>query len=68
MMSLVGMMSGSSIPLTSTQGVTGVLVAIDVGTLVPGIDTGIVTGVVTVVISSTIINMHVVLPNYHRRL
>jgi len=56
-MSSGAMMSGSSIPLTSTQGVTGVLVAIDVGTLVSGVDTGVVTGVVTVVISSTIIKI-----------
>ena len=54
MMSSGAMTSGSSIPLTSTQGVTGVLVRTDVGTLDTGVLTGVETGVVTVEISSEI--------------
>jgi len=65
------MMSGSSIPLTSTQGVTGVLVRTDVGTYVTGVEvatldggllgvvTGVDTDVVTVVNSSGIKNIHI---------
>ena len=64
-------MSGSSIPLTSTQGVTGVLVRTDVGTYVTGVEvatldggllgvvTGVDTDVVTVVNSSGIKNIHI---------
>ena len=60
------MISGSNIPLTSTQGVTGVLVSTDVGTLVIGVEvatldggllgvaTGVDTGVVIVVNSSKV--------------
>ena len=63
-MSSGAMTSGSSIPLTSTQGVTGVLVRTDVGTLVIGVEVatldgglpGVVTGVVTVVTSSEVVN------------
>ena len=50
------MISGSSIPLISTQGVTGVLERTDVGTLDTGVLTGVETGVVTVEISSEIDN------------
>ena len=71
MMSSGAMTSGSSIPLTSTQGVTGVLVRTDVGTLVigvevatldgglPGVVTGVDTGVVIVVNSSGIENINI---------
>jgi len=64
-------MSGSSIPLTSTQGVTGVLVSTDVGTLVtgvevatldgglPGVVTGVDTGVVIVENSSEMEDVHI---------
>jgi len=63
-MSSGAMISGSNIPLTSTQGVTGVLVRTDVGTLVIGVEVatldgglpGVVTGVVTVVTSSEVIS------------
>ena len=63
-MSSGAMISGSSIPLTSTQGVTGVLVRTDAGTLVIGVEVatldgglpGVVTGVVTVVTSSEVIS------------
>jgi len=70
-MSSGAMTSGSSIPLTSTQGVTGVLVRTDVGTLVigvevatldgglPGVVTGVDTGVVIVVNSSGIENINI---------
>jgi len=63
------MISGSNIPLTSRQGVTGVLVSTDVGTLVTGVevatldggllgvDTGVDTGVVIVVNSSKVIEV-----------
>jgi len=64
-------MSGSSIPLTSTQGVTGVLVRTDVGTLVTGVEvatldgglpcvvTGVDTGVVIVENSSEMGDIHI---------
>jgi len=70
-MSSGAMMSGSSIPLTSTQGVTGVLVRTDVGTLVtgvevatldgglPGVVTGVDTGVVIVENSSEMGDIHI---------
>jgi len=70
-MSSGAMTSGSSIPLTSTQGVTGVLVKTDVGTLVtgvevatldgglPGVVTGVDTGVVIVENSSEMEDVHI---------
>ena len=66
MISSGAMISGSNIPLISTQGVTGVLVSTDVGTLVAGVEVatldggllgvvaGVDTGVVIVVNSSKI--------------